>query len=352
MKVDEIKFPSDFKTLTAIRFFAALMIVVYHYFDVFGAGFPSVFYKNFYLGVDFFFILSGFILLHVYYDSIGSGSLNIKNFYLKRLAKIYPVHSMLTVLLFVLIIVAGNFDKASVYSFFSHMLLVHAWGIEPGLNYNSPSWSISAEWFIYLLFPFIAPVFFRFRDHPVFLLFLTAFFFLGIWFLSAISADKPITEWTYHFSVLRIFPEFCLGMSVYNFLKYYKWCKNADYVFMGCLSLLGIFFVFFFHDWIMVFIFALMIYALAGSELNENSIVRRFFSSPFLVFLGEASYCLYMIHFLVLLLLVSFFEPGSSADRFLFVLPIYIAVSIMFSMVMYFYVENPARRWIIKTFVK
>src|ERR1700688_4009579 len=183
-KTDD-KYPADIRPLTSLRFFMALTIVVCHFcgllpFTISISQLPA---KG-YLGVDFFFILSGFILSHVYLDGLSLGTVHPYDFYIKRLARIYPVHLftlLLTVFLaaaflqlsrymYPTIVTPGFFsDVCPPGRFLANLLLVHAWGWERNTLYslNKPSWSISAEWFAYLLFPMLVTCLRRVRGLPL-----------------------------------------------------------------------------------------------------------------------------------------------------------------------------------------
>lgn len=149
--------PSDLRPLTSLRFAAAFMILLHHTQGLFPWGeFARVgVYSQ---GVSFFFVLSGFILTHVYSARpTGTG-----RFLLARAARLWPVHLVTLVLVFVLLRPdsrqlpgEGFFDPRLVLV--ANILLLHS--IVPYVNYvfswNSPSWSISTEWFFYLMFPLL-----------------------------------------------------------------------------------------------------------------------------------------------------------------------------------------------------
>ncbi len=95
--------PQNLKPLTAMRFFAAMWVVAYHFTPSLGLGMPALVGKG-YLGVELFFVLSGFILSHVYMEAFGDRRFRYPDFLWARLARIFPVH---------LVTLAGRHDPAS-----------------------------------------------------------------------------------------------------------------------------------------------------------------------------------------------------------------------------------------------
>lgn len=133
--------------LTALRFFAALMIVVHHSQSMMGLGSLGV---NLGQGVSFFFVLSGFILTYVYprLDTLRDNG----RFLRARVARIWPAHAASFLLGFVLVPYAWEPATA-----LANLLLVHAWIPQSAyyFSYNSVSWSVSTEAFFYLAFPLL-----------------------------------------------------------------------------------------------------------------------------------------------------------------------------------------------------
>ena len=153
--------PANLKQLTSLRFFAALWVVAYHYWPSLTGGYPVLVDKG-YLGVELFFVLSGFILAHVYLDDAGAGRLNYGRFLWARLARIYPVHlvTLAAIGLMGALALALGYPmrhQVIVWSVLPQtLLLIHAWGTASVSAWNHPSWSISAEWFAYVFFPLFA----------------------------------------------------------------------------------------------------------------------------------------------------------------------------------------------------
>lgn len=142
--------------LTSLRFFAALAIVVEHSRGLFLskhvlAAWPLD------QAVSFFFVLSGFVLFHVYPELPNKQA--IARFWLARVARIWPAHLGA---LIVLLLLAGNqmyrlLGTDSVSIIIANLLLVHAWIPLRDFYFslNAVSWTISTEWAFYLVFPIL-----------------------------------------------------------------------------------------------------------------------------------------------------------------------------------------------------
>lgn len=138
-------------SLTSLRFFFAFMVFLHHFTVEGKALFPEGF-----MGVSFFFILSGFILAFNYQDKFNKNNITIGQFYKARFARIYPLHFACFCLAFILGIKVFDFNqfiKAII-----NLSLLQSWIPLKStyFSYNAPSWSISDEMFFYMLFPIIA----------------------------------------------------------------------------------------------------------------------------------------------------------------------------------------------------
>jgi peptidoglycan/LPS O-acetylase OafA/YrhL len=148
------------RALTGIRGVAALWVVLFHLpLPLASAELHALQHRG-YLGVDLFFILSGFVLAYVYRAVLPAriDAREARRFYLIRLARIYPLHfatlALLVAVELVKLAVRGSAfgDDRSPLSLLTSLLLVHAWGVT-GLGWNLVAWSISTEWLAYLVFP-------------------------------------------------------------------------------------------------------------------------------------------------------------------------------------------------------
>ncbi|MES2568561.1 MAG: acyltransferase [Verrucomicrobiota bacterium] len=140
--------------LTGLRFVAAAMIVIHHSRGVFWLSKEFLGGIPLQAGVSFFFVLSGFILAHVYPNL--SGPLAIRRFLVARFARIWPAHF----LTFLLAILLGLHETGA--SWFAlvaiaNAAMLHAWIPVTAcfFSFNAVSWSISTEFFFYFAFPLL-----------------------------------------------------------------------------------------------------------------------------------------------------------------------------------------------------
>lgn len=146
------------RSLTSFRFITAFVIFLFHsriHFD-WKVGYNYV--DNFFLnGATFmtgFFVLSGFIMAHVYSNTDFTKRGNIFNFYLKRFAKIYPCYAFATIIYFIFL--HDYTSKQILRVLVTNPFLVQ--GFFPNIftiGINGGTWSLTVEMFLYFLFPFL-----------------------------------------------------------------------------------------------------------------------------------------------------------------------------------------------------
>jgi peptidoglycan/LPS O-acetylase OafA/YrhL len=145
--------------LTPLRGIAALWVVVFH-FQILVVQFvlPSqtrLLAKG-YLMVDLFFIMSGFIICHVYQEGFKDGLAPgvIRRFIVARFARIYPLHFFTLIVLIIAVAVLNRWSRIDdPKAIASNFLLLHSFGINKSFTWNVPSWNISSEWWAYMVFP-------------------------------------------------------------------------------------------------------------------------------------------------------------------------------------------------------
>lgn len=289
-------FPKDLKALTSLRFWAALWVVLFHFSPyASGWGFVAPLLGKGYLGVDFFFVLSGFVLAHVYGGEIQSGAFRHTRFLTKRIARIYPMHIVMLaffVMLGVAAPIAGialahpeRYDFANIPA---QVFLVHAW-VGAGESFNYPSWSISAEFFAYLSFPIVMLL----ANRPRLMAALGLAAVFG-WYFGAILVTGKQSTWLNDWQIMRIMPEFLLGAGLRQLMGVTRipvldhWLATpVAALAVVALALLDV------SDWLMI---AALIALLAAAAERARSGIHGVLEHPFSLYLGEISYALYMVH--------------------------------------------------------
>ncbi len=212
--------PANLKTLTGLRFFAALWVVLHGYWPNLGLPTPAIVAKG-YLGVELFFTLSGFILCHVYLEQVEARTFRYGGFLWARLARIYPMHLASIGLIGVMgfaALAAGKPVDANAVSLSvlpANLLLVQAWGFAPVSGWNHSSWSISAEWFAYLAFPAFAAAALALKDRPRLAVALAIGFVAGLYAIFQRLTGQSLTHATIAWGALRIVPCFAFGCAAY-----------------------------------------------------------------------------------------------------------------------------------------
>jgi len=290
----------NLRALTSLRFFAALWVILFHYWpDLTGSSVRPILIEKGYLGVDLFFILSGFILCHVYRGAVEAGRFNYGGFLWNRLARVYPLHLVTLIGVGTMALVAirlGFRVDPNILGWRSlpaNLTLTQAWGLAPTASWNHPSWSISAEWFAYLAFPVFAFVALRLKNRPALGLALAVVLVLGLNSgFEALTGEK-LTEATISWGALRIVPSFAYGCALYGYWVA-RPAQNRRNVLLGALfsGALTIFFIIGQGaDSLVVLGLGLTLLFLAQLAQIRSVILAQ---AP-LVYLGEISYSMYMI---------------------------------------------------------
>ena len=297
--------------LESVRGIAALLIVFAHL----PGWIPEVYYfqifRNSYLMVDLFFVLSGFVIFNAYYESITSIN-GLLKFQFLRFGRLYPVH-LLFLLLFLIIecskyfayhnfnIYNENnlpFSESNLTSFIQNLFLIHSIGpYSHPISFNSPSWSISVEFYTYLLFGLICILPKKYN------------FFILI-FIPIISLLLIIFETTFGFSnLLRCFSGFFIGCLTARLNTRIKSQILSSNHFLIILIVALFTFLFLkkqgYFDSIIYLLTAFLILSL--SNIREGSI-KRFLNLKPLIWLGTMSYSIYMSHQFILWIENQFFR--------------------------------------------
>ncbi len=169
-KASHLSLPGRFTALDGWRGICALLVALYH-FHATSHFEQSAFIRHAYLLVDFFFVLSGFVITYAYWDRLYTLR-DTGVMMWRRLGRLWPLHIVLLAVFVTLevsepLIAALLGVKRSANEAFdpgtsallkaipTNVLLLHGMGVHDRLTWNIPSWSISAEVWTYAVFAFV-----------------------------------------------------------------------------------------------------------------------------------------------------------------------------------------------------
>ena len=154
----EMKKPARLDALTGLRCFAAINIVLFHFSNPkwFGPLAPVV--NAGYASVSFFILLSGFVLGYNYNAKARAGELSNVRFYEARFTRLYPIYLLSLIMAFKMIPLEWGYHTHGMFwtGMVLSPLLLQGWIPEIATFLNTPAWTMSAESFYYVLFPWMA----------------------------------------------------------------------------------------------------------------------------------------------------------------------------------------------------
>jgi peptidoglycan/LPS O-acetylase OafA/YrhL len=312
--------------LDSIRGIAALSVAIHHvilmkvFLAAFShkAWFDCAFFHNAWLFVDLFFVLSG-IVISISYTDADFGKFSFRDFMVRRLARIYPLHIVMlfAILIFrfarvglvaagLLAVTSPQFEVNNAYTFVLNIFLLHSLGFVDYLSWNGPSWSISVEFYTYILFALVLLFAQRLNSRP-FLYAVAALLVVGNWFVIVFVLQKKDLGLQYDFGILRCVMSFFLGVLVVRAVAPLSKIKAPVYQFglqagslVASVGLVVIVSDYPAASFAAPFVFASLLATLMAFP-GAPLLPRLLESKPF-VWLGARSYSIYMVHAFVILL--------------------------------------------------
>ncbi|MEI7557273.1 acyltransferase, partial [Candidatus Chlorohelix sp.] len=351
--------------LSSLRFIAALMVLFYHLSldpDV-----PLFFYslaRNSLIGVSLFFVLSGFILCYTYYPSFQKGLKGrLWNFWVARFARIYPMY-LLTLLLSLFF--SNDFSKAGPFYSLLHLLGLQTYIYDSyyfGL-FNGPSWSVSAEIFFYMVFPFLLYLSaIALKTVPQLLL--TGFAIMAIQIglmLLASSLSYDDQHYIFYNTGPGRLCEFLIGILAGRIFLLWlhrpvskvelRWVSLAAFIsvvgVIGIMTLDKTVLSIYRFGTIYAVPFAIIIFWLARYSTRTSKLM----SAPVFVLLGEASYSFYLLHDLVIRLMDYIFTDSVKGIPAYTLYAGVILVTSTLSIILFQWYETPARVFLRKRLLR
>jgi peptidoglycan/LPS O-acetylase OafA/YrhL len=292
-----------FEVLDSWRGLCALLVALFH-FPATGWLVENDFIRGSYLFVDFFFVLSGFVIAHAYSERLSDGA-SFKRFMLTRFGRLFPLHFFMLAAFVLYEMARAAFGQETfsggntISSLLSNLFMLHGLGVENSLTWNAPSWSISTELFAYLLFGLLTLALGR----TALLAFASAVIVAPL-FLFAVSPDYM--DATHDFGFIRCLYGFATGVLVQAAFVQVAEKPTPDmetrltWTFTeGAVVLaVGLFVATSFAGPFSLaapFVFALAVFVFA----HEAGYVSRLLRAPIFLSLGALSYSIYMTHLFI-----------------------------------------------------
>jgi peptidoglycan/LPS O-acetylase OafA/YrhL len=353
------------ESLTFLRFFAALIVVVFHFGRNTGlAGYASPFIVAGPQMVSLFFVLSGFVLMVSHYRKDNE---TLRDYYVTRIARIIPIY-MLALLLSVCLYYGSN--NNNVTALLLNFTFLQSWFPPYPLSLNTPAWSLSVEAFFYLTFPFILSAIKKSNISWQSLMIVSfVFYFFTQAILSGLLGSEFYTgiRSTSH-DLIYYFPpshycSFLLGISgglIYS--KHAEWFGRTGFLpFILFIVTLCINYIALQYPGILGGLagfplayassfYSLLFLFLVLSLAYSRNVITRIMSLPFLVLLGESSYSLYIlqkpmytIYTRYILKYISVHMEISPDARFY----IFVCLLIFISVMSFQFIEKPGKKIIL-----
>lgn len=322
--------------LTGLRFIAALMVYLCHLnTDYFGVFVKEMFSQGF-IGVSFFFILSGFILSYSYEDKLKNEVTSKRQFILLRLARIVPMHLLLAMPFILLTIHLKNFDFSKTLT---NILLMQSWIPKEDYYFslNGVSWSLSDELFFYLMF---IPLIYTSITKKVITAISIITLLLTIYFLKIIQTEE-LNHWLYYIFPVSRLVEFICGMIIYACWKNSRQQTVDSLLFLISLSplLIAIYYSNNINNSLRYSLYYLlpMVIFFTSCIYLRNGVIHTILSSKTLELLGKSSFIFYLIHQPIILFCFKIFghNPGP-----LYLIALLVIITIV-SIILYKLVEEP-----------
>ncbi|MDI7549260.1 acyltransferase [Cronobacter sakazakii] len=341
-------------SLTSLRKFAALGVFLSHLGIMSQSSIPqfneaSRYFFSGYVGVTFFYILSGFIINYSFSRHLAEGRFSNKDFIVYRLARLFPVHIVSLLCVLILFGYTKNWEATNKEALLYNTFLLQSFIPDAGyyFSFNPVSWSISCEMFFYLCFCLLVKcrtkhLFFAFSAvqainiyflvyppsgvslHWLFYInpiFRISDFMLGIIICRAFLA-KPVTPKIVVCSAMEIGSLLFLALTIYVATNYVANMNvKYDLLYIPCMASVVIAFAF------------------------NGGIISRILANKYLILLGEASFSFYMFHWMIVSKLIEIMKPDKNdyASVLIYAASC-LALSIAVSIISFKVIEMPANK--------
>ena len=317
--------------IQSLRGVAIIMAFLFHLNqDVFSYG---------YLGVDIFFVISGFVITKIIYERSVEGTFSFKNFFVSRFLRLMPALFVMVLFTSFFILLTYKFQASpdtqintgllSLLGLSNYYLLYLKNDYFNSFDESvfEHTWTLSMEFQFYLVLPFLLFFLYKFFKDKLKLYSYTFFFILFIFLIYNLANENEF----FYQTESRIW-EFIVGILTFFLLKK-KLLNNNFIIFFSLLSLI---FFFYSKDLFYLIITICLLTSFIILSLNKFYILKLILNNKLLSYIGDISYSVYLWHLPVIFFANIFFI---GLDYYFFS----IIISLVLSIVSFYFIEKPFR---------
>ncbi|MXO07175.1 acyltransferase [Flavobacterium sp. HBTb2-11-1] len=336
--------------LTFTRFVAAISIVIFHYGKksfLFNNEYVSFIFERANIGVSYFFILSGFVMIIAY----GNKNIDAIDYLKNRLARIYPIYFLAIVLLIPL-----KYELFDIIDLLLNIIMLQSWFPERALTVNYVGWSLSVEIFFYILFPFLLNNLYSKTKLKFNFIWIVSFWIISQilfhFIMFGIISPKIYSTSDILYHPIMHLNEFLVGnLAGLFFIDRFQFYRKNYLIFIIIFLLALLLLLKFpiglnYHNGLMAVIFIPLILLISSST---DKITKVFCNKGFL-FLGEISFGIYLYQNFVWIIFSDYrMKKYLHLDKDLDYTSIFmlrLLALILISAISYLYIEKPMRNFI------
>lgn len=333
--------------IDGLRALAVIAVVIYHL--------DSNWLPGGFLGVDIFFVISGYLITNIIYRDKLQNNFSYIDFYVRRIKRIIPALYFLLILVFAasyVIYMPYDFYKVGISAFSTIVFLAnYQFAFRKGDYFSGSAeewpllhtWSLSVEEQYYFLLPIILTLLLKLKTNKIY------FTLISLILISALSSYLLAAEMTSlnYYSLITRVQELMVGslVAIYAFRR--NAIISSSYIPAVSVVLILCFLIFFNSSYVfpspIATLFSILV---AVIFLSRDTIVNKVFENNLLIWIGKLSYSLYLIHWPVMAIFRYVLNTQDEVD-YVFSLEekayILLIISLL-SFVSYYLVETPLRK--------
>lgn len=364
----------EIRSLTGLRIVAAAWVVVFHFAFTPGDSYSALWeplqpiVRTGALGVDLFYVLSGFVITLTYLDKVGRRPSARRSvaFWWARICRVWPVYAAVTTLFGAWLLYKGSRvtdgfvayqteqPVVDAWHYLQQLLMVQLWGRPnfDGSSWVGAAWSISAEWLAYVCFPLVVLLLWRLRNAPPVVTGALAVAVMAPFAVVCFTTGEPYFPWSW---AVRIGAGFLAGALTCLAVRRIAMTPKVERIaaVVAALTMVELLIGLWWGHWrgqgvgeyggAVVLLFPVLVGSLA---LSRRGLSRVLATAP-MVHGGRISFSLYLIHIPVFEIFWTYMGwtpaigPGSGLAAFL--IPQVLLFTVLLAHLSYRYLEEPAR---------